>query len=57
MCNSLGDITGQPTDGMNRQYKWWAEGGAATSIIGEVRSVSGYEERAEIWWGTFMSLE
>ncbi|MEP1204794.1 MAG: NADH:flavin oxidoreductase/NADH oxidase family protein [Lentilitoribacter sp.] len=45
MSDSLGDGTGHPTQAQIRLYERWAEGGIATSIIGEVQGLSGYAEK------------
>lgn len=45
MSDSLGDGTGHPTKAQMRLYERWAEGGIATSIIGEVQGLSGFAEK------------
>lgn len=45
MSDSLGDGTGHPTPGQVQLYQWWANGGLAASIIGEVQGTAGYAEK------------
>lgn len=45
MSESLGDGCGAPTDAQIRLYEYWAKGGLALSIIGEVQSTPHYAEK------------
>ena len=45
MSDSLGDGQGDPTEAQSRLYEWWAEGGVAAMIIGEVQCSPNFAEK------------